>query len=231
MLDYFPFIIDYGRSHVNPEKVDAIVKEPIVDLDRNMKYPNFYKYQQDEWRGTPLGYCENPQMDFIQSRLDDPEILKELQTILGKRKIIKYDIPDLFYTFEEEGHDPQQTTWLLPIISNPYYDHHKLLMHVCDKMESNDLGKSVFDRLREELKKTFPFYDPDSYGVGVIYDDFKFSGTMRRPIDAAKWLWGLVRDDIKTTPVTYKDLSFSQLGGSNTQKYYRRVANMIRKHK
>lgn len=231
VLDYFPFIIDYGRSYVDPEKVDKIVKEPIVDLDSSVKYPDFATYQSEIWEDTTLGSDDDIPTDFIESKLRNPDILKELQKILGRQEITVDDVIGLFYTVEYEEGDPKQTTWLIPDTPNPYYDHHKLLMHVCVKMWHKGLGKFVFDGLRERLYATFPFYDPGSYGVGLSYDHFKFSGTMRRPIDAAKWLWGLVKDDVKQTPVTSKDLSFSQLGGSDTKKYYRRVANKIRVRK
>ena len=49
VLDYFPFIIDYGRSYVNPDMVDGIVDGKIYDSDKNEYYKSFKKYQERVW--------------------------------------------------------------------------------------------------------------------------------------------------------------------------------------
>lgn len=239
VLDHFPFIIDYGRSHVDPTIVDKILREPIVDLDTKTMYHDFDTYQNEMWDNRTFGTKNDDIVKLIEKKLSDPVFVKELRLMLSKNwgfdadKTYEVDdVIELFYTIEEEfddddDDDVRRTSWLEPKIYNPYYDHHKLLMHVCDKMERRGLGKFVFERLRNKLNATFPFYDPNTYGVGVIYDYFQFSGTMRRPIDVVKWLWNRVKDDIKPSQVTYKDVSFSQLGGTIADDYYSRVYKRV----
>jgi hypothetical protein len=233
ILDYFPFIIDYGRSHVDPDIVDKILREPIVDLDTKKSYDDFYTYQNEMWDNRTFSTKHDDIVKLIEKKMHDPVLVKELRLMLAKNwgfdvdKTYEVDdVIDLFYKIEDDD-DVRRTSWLEPKIYNPYYDHHKLLMHVCNKMEHRGLGKSVFDGLRNKLNATFPFYDPDSYGVSDTYNYLKFSGTMRRPIDVVKWLWNLVKDDIKPSQVTYKDVSFSQLGGTIADDYYRRVYQRV----
>lgn len=228
VLDYFPFIIDYGRSHVDPKRVDEIVKEPIVDTDTNRTYPDFSTYQSDVWADRHFDmYDERGMFRLIKMRLMNDQIVKRLQTILGTTEVTPDAIIDKFYRDSRK----ETTYGITPAKFNPYYDHVKLLKYVCDEMieqafARSDFADTVFTKLLTELDDTFPFHYPDFYGVTDTYYDF--GGSLRRPIDVVEYLYLDNHEQLLGSQEKYSSVSFSQLGG-NTEDYYKRVYSQLRK--
>lgn len=228
VLDYFPFIIDYGRSHIDPKLVDEAVQEPIIDTDTDVKYPDFATYQSEVWKDRRFDmYDERGMIRLIRRRLEDGRVVKRLQTILNTNDVTIDAVIDKFYR-DSTG---ETTYGITPDKYNPYYDHCKLIRYVSETVVERDLarqdfGDTVFTKLLNEIDDTFPFYYPDFYGVCDTYYDF--GGLLRRPIDVVEYLYLDNYEQLLGSEQKYTDLSFSQLGG-NTEDYYKRVYSQLRK--
>jgi hypothetical protein len=76
-VKYYPYIIDFGRSHVNPDLLDDANIE-IKDYDMDTLYSDFKEYQQKIWYSPPA----NPLFSLTASDLNHSNYFPLLNKIL-----------------------------------------------------------------------------------------------------------------------------------------------------
>lgn len=217
VLDYFPFIIDYGRSYVNPDIVDRVAGGVIYDSDKNKYYKNFKEYQNKEWKGREFKLDEDKIRRYVRRKLMNNRFVSNLSDVMErefgiKRKDINVEtVVEKFYR-DENG---KLTSGITPYKTNLYFDHCKLLNHVCDEMLSLDFNDKYWSTLSRELEITFPFVIPGFYGLPKYYKFVQYG--LEKPMDVVEYLY-MEMEDLKDE-VSDK-LSFSQLGGSTAKKIY-----------
>jgi hypothetical protein len=226
MLDYYPFIIDYGRSYVNPKEVDKI--DTIYDSDNDTYYYYFEDYQKKIWKNKKfVKDNDRSVVRHIKRKLSDESFVTNLKKVMEKEfKIKDKDITvDMVLDNIYKDDNGAISYGIIPWKFNPYFDHCKLLNHVCDGiLESGDDNK-LWVNLRIELDKVFPFYIPGYYGVFKYYDFVKTG--LKRPIDVVKYLY-IDTVDNKTTEV-YDKLYFTQIGGKESKMMYKKLYKEMKK--
>jgi hypothetical protein len=216
MLDYFPFIIDFGRSHVNPSMVPE--RQTIYEMETQKYYKSFESYQKEIWKGVRFTTKDEiPIINHIKKKINDNRFLPSLKHVMEKNIELKEaditvdSIMQHFYKNKKGDISYGITPWKF----NPYYDHCKLLNHVCDGVLKREPTNIVFNSLKKELEATFPFVIPGTYGVTKYYEFQKFG--LKAPIDAVEYLYIDIEDTNGSNSSKSSDsstLHFSQIGGN-----------------
>lgn len=225
VLDYFPFIIDYGRSYVKPDIVDKVVSDGIYDSDKKEYYKNFREYQNKAWKGREFVVDEDKIRRYVNRKLMNNRFVSNLSDVMErefgiKRKDINVEmVMDKFYK-DENG---KLTLGITPYKSNLYFDHCKLLNHVCEGMLDLDFKDKYWTNLSKEIEITFPFVIPGFYGLPKYYKFVQYG--LERPIDVVEYMYMEIED--LNNEVSDK-LSFSQLGGDVADKIYKKMYNNMK---
>lgn len=225
VLDYFPFIIDYGRSYVNPDIVDKVVGGGIYDSDKKEYYKNFREYQNKSWQGREFVVDEDKIRRYVNRKLMNNRFVSNLSGVMErefgiKRKDIGVEIVmDKFYK-DENG---KLTLGITPYKSNLYFDHCKLLNHVCEEMLDLDFKDKFWTTLSKEIEITFPFVIPGFYGLPKYYKFTQYG--LEKPMDVVEYLYMEIEE--LNNEISDK-LSFSQLGGSVANKIYKKMYNKMK---
>jgi hypothetical protein len=228
VLDYFPFIIDYGRSYVNPDIVDKVVGGDIYDSDKKEYYKNFKEYQNKAWKQRDFKVDEDKIKRYVNRKLMNDKFISNLSGVMErefgiKRKDINIEmVVDKFYK-DENG---KLTLGITPYKSNLYFDHCKLLNHVCEEMLDLDFKDEFWSSLSKEIEITFPFVIPGFYGLPKYYKFTQYG--LEKPMDVVEYLYMEIED--LNNEVSDK-LSFSQLGGNIADKIYKKMYNKMKECK
>jgi len=210
ILDYFPFIIDYGRSHVNPEMVDKVVQGKIIDNDRldtdkDREYNRFKTYQQEVWYDRLLYLNNKSRSDkniltkinvLLKSKLKDDAfkskvydvIHKVFETSVSKEDIDSGVILDAFYVNPEYS---MITHGIEPTEFSEQFDHYKLTRLVCDRLNRSGVRYAFWEILENELDKAYPFYIPTYYHLPTPYPSF--TGKFTKPIHVADFIYSVTQ--------------------------------------
>ena len=220
ILDYFPFIIDYGRSYVNPDIVDKVAGGVIYDSDKKESYKKFKDYQNKAWKNREFMVDVDKLKRYINRKLMNNRFVSELSGVMErefgiKRKDINVEmIMDKFYK-DENG---KLTSGITPYKSNLHFDHCKLLNIVCDEMLDLYINDKYWSTLSKELEITFPFVIPGYYSLPKYYKFTQYD--LEKPIDVVEYLYMEIED---LNNEVYDKLSFSQLGGDVAEKIYKKM--------
>lgn len=214
ILDYFPFIIDFGRSHVNPAMVPE--RQTIYDMETQKYYKNFEEYQKEMWKGVRfVTRDEVTIINNIKQKLKNGRFILNLKRVMERDMQLKdpeitvENVLRLFYKNKKDEISYGITPWKF----NPYYDHCKLLNHVCDGVLKREPSNSVFHNLKKELDATFPFTIPGTYGVTKYYEFERYG--LKTPLDAAEYLYLDIEDVNESSNSSESStLHFSQIGAS-----------------
>lgn len=226
VLDYFPFIIDYGRSYVNPDIVDKVVGGDIYDSDKGEIYKKFKDYQNKAWKDREFMVDVDKLKRYINRKLMNNRFISNLSGVMErefgiKRKDINVEmIMEKFYK-DENG---KLMSGITPYKSNLHFDHCKLLNIVCDEMLDLYINDKYWSSFSEQLEITFPFVIPGYYSLPKYYKFTEYG--MEKPIDVVEYLYMEIED--LNNEVSDK-LSFSQLGGSMANKIYKKMYNKMKK--
>lgn len=225
ILDYFPLIIDYGRSYVNPDIVDEVVGEGIYDSDKNEYYKNFREYQNKEWRGREFVIDEDKIRRYVNRRLMNNRFVYNLRGVMEREFGIKSKDINIEMVVEKfyKDEDGKLTLGITPYKSNLYFDHCKLLNHVCEEMLDLDFKDKFWLSLSKEIEITFPFVIPGFYGLPKYYKFIQYG--LEKPMDVVEYLYMEIED--LNNEVSDK-LSFSQLGGNIAEKIYKKMYNKMK---
>lgn len=224
MLDYFPFIIDYGRSHVNPVMVDDVALE-IYDMDKNKYYTNFEEYQDKMWKGDRFIVDKKKDVEIYKQIIKQVnKLLRDEKFVLNLRKVLQRDfdiknekitvnmVIEKFYTDENGDLSYGITPWKF----NESFDHCTLLNHVCGAMINKYPGENMWYILMDELEKSFPFIIPGFYGV-LDYHQFK-KDDFRKPIDVVDFIY-IESQGVDKVKGDKSRLYYSQIGGMSDRIY------------
>ncbi len=228
ILDYFPFIIDYGRSYVNPDIVDKVAGGVIYDSDKKESYKKFKDYQNKAWKNREFMVDVDKLKRYINRKLMNNRFVSELSGVMErefgiKRKDINVEmIMDKFYK-DENG---KLTSGITPYKSNLHFDHCKLLNIVCDEMLDLYINDKYWSTLSKELEITFPFVIPGYYSLPKYYKFTQYD--LEKPIDVVEYLYMEIED--LNNEVSDK-LSFSQLGGDVAEKIYKKMYKKMKECK
>jgi hypothetical protein len=228
ILDYFPFIIDYGRSYVNPDIVDKVAGGVIYDSDKKESYKKFKDYQNKAWKNREFMVDVDKLKRYINRKLMNNRFVSNLSGVMErefgiKRKDINVEmIMDKFYK-DENG---KLTSGITPYKSNLHFDHCKLLNIVCDEMLDLYINDKYWSTLSKELEITFPFVIPGYYSLPKYYKFTQYD--LEKPIDVVEYLYMEIED--LNNEVSDK-LSFSQLGGDVAEKIYKKMYKKMKECK
>lgn len=225
VLDYFPFIIDYGRSYVNPDIVDKVVGDVIYDSDKKEYYKNFREYQNKVWKERDFKVDVDKLKRYINRKIMNSRFVSNLSGVMErefgiKRKDINVEmVLEKFYK-DENG---KLTLGITPYKSNLYFDHCKLLNHVCEEMLDLDFNDKFWTTLSKEIEITFPFVIPGFYGLPKYYKFTQYG--LEKPMDVVEYLYMEIEE--LNNEISDK-LSFSQLGGNVANKIYKKMYNKMK---
>ena len=234
VLNYFPFIIDYGRTHVDPEMTGKVASR-IYDSDKMKEYSDFRTYQYEIWKNANFAITKN------ESKYAYNAIIRRINNVLRRedymenvKRVLKTDfnmdvkgevsvelLLEKFYK-DENG---ELSYNIRPWKFNESFDHCKLMNHVCNDMYDQDLEGVVWGNLLKKLDDSFPFVIPGNYGIlkyhKFVSDDFK------RPIDVVKYLYIDVKGGFGSK-IKYDKLYFSQIGGDDSERIYGELFNKMK---
>jgi hypothetical protein len=212
-LDYMPYIIDYGRSHINPNTAFSYEKH-FID-DKNRVYTSFDSYQDDLWA--------NNNKYIIKKQLT----LSKINNLINQIRLQKGYLPDNEIILNQYYYLIPGTTDIYPFkpdVFNPKYDFYKLTRSI------NSMFLSVKDKLSISpfwntldtlLLNSYPFYIPNSYNLPKSYSSF--TNRFNTPIEIAIYINNILYRDIQPSYTTYDILPFSinQLAGAKikTEKF------------
>jgi hypothetical protein len=229
ILEYFPFIIDFGRSYVNASKVDKIVNETIIDTDKNKKYSNFEQYQKECWESARFVLNLDNNSDrlinkeirrILKSKLMNEKfrkkVLKEINKDFSKNfSDIDLDIDLILDAYYIEDDSEQITNGIHPDSFHDAFDFYRLIRSMCDMIEK--INPSEFWMyLDYELEAAYPFYIPYYFNLPTNYESF--TGAMKKPIDIAEYLYDVTSEYTNDIKEEYKEPSYTQLGGGSKIK-------------
>lgn len=224
VLDYFPFIIDYGRSYVNSGVVDSVAGGMIYDSDKKKYYKTFREYQKEVWVGMHFGMDEDRTKKYVKRKLLDGRFVSNLRNVMERefgvkeKEITVEMVMDRFYR-DKNG---KMMSGISPYKSNLYFDHCKLLNHVCETMLEQDFTDKLWLNLVKELDMTFPLYIPGFYGLPKYYKFVKYG--LEKPMDVVEYLYMDIEEmNIAKGEKVYDNLSFSQLGGRAAKSVYKKL--------
>lgn len=229
VLDYFPFIIDYGRSYVDPNIVDKVSLN-IYDTDNKKSYSNFETYQNEMWKDKRFSIIKdvntneyNTLVEYIKWLLSNSRFVSKLKKVMEKEfKIKETDITvdmiiDNFYKDENGGISYGITPWKF----NEQFDHCKLLNHVCYSMTRKYSDNKVWKELKSELDSSFPFAMPGFGGILKYYQFMKYD--LKKPIDVVEYLYIDIESQSLSNSKTYDKLYYSQIGGEKAKGIYKKL--------
>lgn len=227
VLNYYPFIIDFGRSHINPEKVDKIIKESIIDTDKNKTYKDFKEYQDECWENSASEYTlqlkresdislYNKIIKNLSMRLRNEKFKKNIIDILDKKynkKVnddnIEKEVLNTFYRPENVKNETMISFGITPSKFHKSYDMYRLVRTIYGIIGMK-MDNEFWDELDKELSEAYPFYIPFYYVLPKNYESV--TGKFNKPIDIANYIYDLT-SEYENKLVANKEVRYRQLGG------------------
>jgi hypothetical protein len=217
ITNVMPHIIDYGRSHINPNEVineDGMFK----DYELNMEFSDFGIYQRELFKKHVLDRNDTRYLETIGAverhlhklayrYLYNRELMKEEEiqetddTLSFKSNILEW-----YYNGRSEIVDGKFRIincdfGIDSSVSNKKYDFFKLCMNVSVTMLSKNVGlksKNLWKKLGDKLELQYPFHDGLYYSLASEYDPNPMGITMdigdifNEPIDIVYYLYNEV---------------------------------------
>lgn len=231
MLDHFPFIIDYGRSHIDENLINKITNNKIIDTDTFTKgkkeYSSFGEYAERCWKGKEF-YIDPERSKFDNSlyneivhsntgKLKNKTFRKDVTKIINKKFKTELEegdldleyILDAFYE-NESGQGISHN--INPLKFNSKFDFYRFTRLVCNKVQSTTFKSNFWQFLDIQLEDAYPFFIPVYYHLPTDYESI--TGDFNKPIDIANYIYDITSEFIKNTGNKIGEISYKQLGGS-----------------
>lgn len=216
-LDYMPYIIDYGRSHIKPQLVFSY-EDYFLD-DRNNRYDSFYDYQNFLWDNKNYAITKKSTLDkindFINKIREQLSYLPDNETILNQYYYLIPGTKDIYY--------------FRPDIFNSKYDFYKLTRAIASIFVSNAkqlplLPISPFwntiDRL---LSSSYPFYIPNTFNLPKSYHSLtnRFNTCIELVLYIYNQITTTEENEIEETESDIIPFSINQIAGAKikTEKF------------
>lgn len=170
VLEYFPYIIDYGRSHIDYNIVKGKFAE-IVDFENKKKYTDFKDFANNVC--NKIFYIGNDTEMYlnkcINNMLNNTSFAKKLKT---KGVNNKTQLLNKYYILV----DNKITHNIDTIQYNPIFDTYKLIRSMCASILyiANDQRIDVWDyweKLDAKIENSYPFYIPQFNHIYTSFDN------------------------------------------------------------
>ncbi len=225
ILNYYPFIIDFGRSYIDPKKVDNIIKEEIIDTDTNKKYTTFKEYQDACWENLDYILMLNNKLDKqiydqiiknLMEKLNKQKFREKIINRINKENGTKYTDKDLnvdlILNYYYKNNLGQITIGIKSNQFSQKFDFYRLIKSMCSSINKIDSNLSIWNILYKELESAYPFYIPFYQHLPKDYKSF--TGDFERPIDIADYLYDTTsKYNVQTNSIKDK-IDTELLGGS-----------------
>jgi hypothetical protein len=227
--EYMPYIIDYGRSYVNP---DTITKEDptFVDTNSNLEFNTFKEYQDYLWSDIRMQkYSQN--IETLRLHISNVLKLETIQHMVGTSDI--EEILQKFYL-----NDSKQVLPFNPKVFNPNHDFYRFLRSLCTLLSTesslyNIELSNIWSNLNTELGLAYPFSTPKRFELTKFYTSI--TGRFNSCIDIVDYLYKY----ISLTNVSFKDtetevFGWEQIAGgkrSTSDLVYETISKKLRKIK
>lgn len=238
-----PYIIDYGRCHVDPDSAISDQDDnTFVDYENNVRYNTFKSYQESIWSGIAFRVKDNVKnkiKNYIDKVTADVEFSEYLKIHMRGKNIESFYIDN----------DVKEVTYgIKPTSFHPAYDMYRMARTTCKQIinkysEQLSNQPNVWITLDTMLQYAYPFYIPEHYVLPTNYKSL--NGKFNTPIDIARFLYSLAykqqqkgggRADIKKmknelSRVNEKILhSDKQMNTSGTLHYYKIINDRIQRN-
>lgn len=212
--DVIPYIIDYGRSHIDPKSIDTKIR----DTETNREYEKFSEYQREIWSKKVFRVDQRGLKDvqeYVDGLLGDDKSKRYITRKTGLKGVKRDDLIEIYYK------DGDNITWgITPHAFNKSYDHYRIVRSIASIMLSyKTYGLNISDiwsDIDSELQQAFPFFIPDFFVLPTSYDSL--SGKYNKPSDVAGYIYTkFIRPQAKLFQDSVKVdvLSWEQIGGNN----------------
>jgi hypothetical protein len=196
VLKHIPYIIDFGRSHIDPEKA-VTYDTGFDDLETNKSFSTFAEYQTYIVESRP----------FI-----NPVSENDINTILMEK--LGQGLPASFLEQVKQSIFFYPGTRLVSSIRpnqfHSSHDFYKLVRSLCTGLTNAGMSLPVWSILNEELEQAYP-YHLDGYELPSNYPALnkKFS----QPIDVVEFIDRMFGNFKVAEFVKSKELGWDQIAG------------------
>lgn len=203
-MEYTPIIIDYGRSHIDPNKVISYTKN-FVDFSTQKMFFNFQDMLENLWASTSFTHYNKETLVEVQKHLMQ---IKPLRKKLG---ISYVDVLKKYYLATEKSVE----SGINPKSFHPMYDVYRFTRTLCNYIieifKNNMINPpDIYKNINQILYENYPFFIPKYFGLPSIYEPFQSSINYlcKSPLD-------IIELCEKYTPM---DWNYSQFGGGGSDE-------------
>lgn len=209
-----PYIIDYGRAHINPDvAISDNNANTFIDTDTNKTFFKFKEYQEDVWKDTSFYIAKG-------SRTME-SVVEYIEYITNNVKFMSYlrekgvDNIERYYLNESTG---KITHGIDPKVKHNVYDMYRCVRSVCAKvLNFNDSDTLEFWKdLDFGLQMAYPFYIPIYYTLPTNYKSL--SGYFETPIEIAELIF-----EFLDTRMDYSPILQTGAGTKNENKFKKKT--------
>jgi hypothetical protein len=236
---FVPFIIDYGRSHINPD-VAVTYDKKFRDMERDVSFKTFKEYTTHLF-GTPE--TQNSEAIVYAKKIDDT-LVKHIKNVLGHTTIgnvlmkkFKTDDVDALGNSILNHYYGAKNKYVFPIQPNKFnkiHDMNRFVKGICTTISKYALQyesgtfSHVWTYLNNVLDHNFPFYLPNSFDVCSDYDPVL--GSVGKPIDLVKMFYPDYKKSAESNmEFTIIDkITFDQIGSGRIKKKMKKTSKGTR---
>jgi hypothetical protein len=183
-LGYLPFIIDFGRSHINKStKINEFV---FNDYEKNNAYNSFEEYQYEIWKGKKF-YFNKDKNACKKIIYDNLDILQKKPSFKNSSNSIEEKVNNYMKTFYLDDKNNVKSG-IYPLKSSTICDMYKLTRSLCNVIKYRDYTSNFIDFsgvwyiIDDLLNSAYPFYIPGQFFIPTHYDNFS-KIPLEKPID------------------------------------------------
>ena len=229
-LEYLPFIIDFGRSHINKStKINEFV---FNDYEKNKSYDTFKEYQYEIWKDKSfnLNKYKNACKKIIYDNLDILEKNHSFKNSLNSTEEKVNNYMKTFYLDEKNN----MKSGIYPLKPSPIFDMYKLTRSLCNVIKYRDY-KSNFINFSEIwyiidglLADAYPIFIPEQFFIPTHYDYFG-KVPLGKPIDLFEWIYKKIHGHTRVR-ITYQQIGNGKLNKKmkKNQKIKKQEMNNIK---
>lgn len=195
LLNHFPFIIDYGRAHINPDTAVPSYSETEFK-DDTREFNNFLDMQTHYWGNRKMRIKDDSDIrTHIYNVLKYNKVVNKY-LVKKYRKEITVDLVLNNFYYDTSGHI---THGISPTHFHEQFDFYRFIRLVCATVityVSVDQRVDLWMHLDNKLQQMYPFYIPRHYNLPTSYPSFVDNG-FEKPIDIANYLYNQVKNKDK----------------------------------
>lgn len=168
ILEYFPYIIDFGRSHINNELFTG--DKHFVDVENKKTYTDFEEFSNNLWNDRFFYANEIETNILITNILNNKKIASRFKKDGLKNK---NEIKSVYFT----NHNNKLIHNIFPTKFNSMFDTYKLIRSMCANILSISNNKDIdvwdfWENTDAKLDKSYPLYIPGYFHMSSDYKSF-----------------------------------------------------------